>query len=90
MITNILLYIFSEIIHIFAQILPTWQVWPTALTDGLTYFFQQLAFLDFLFPIDTLFTVILFFITFEVAYFSAKILIKIVNFLRGTGSGLDI
>lgn len=90
MITNIFLYVVSQIVHILAQILPTWQVWPAELTSGITYFFTQIYIFNFIFPIDTFMQVFSFLITFEVAYFGAKILIKILNYIRGTGSGLDI
>jgi hypothetical protein len=73
-----------------ATLLPTWSIWPSDLLTGLTYFFSSLAKLNFLFPVDTLFTVLLFIINFEVLYFTAKIIMKVFNYFRGTGSGLDI
>jgi hypothetical protein len=90
MITDIIIFIISSFINLITTILPTWQIWPTAFLDGISYISSQIAVFNFIFPIDTLFTVILFFISFEVAYMTAKIIIKVLNFFRGTGSGLDI
>jgi len=73
-----------------AVILPEWSIWPPALTDGLTYVFSSLAKINIIFPIDQLFTVILFLITFEVAFFTTKIILMAFNFFRGSGKGLDI
>jgi hypothetical protein len=71
-------------------ILPTWSIWPASLLTGLTYFFTAVAKFNFIFPIDTLFTVILFIINFEVLYLTAKLIMKVFNYVRGTGSGLDL
>jgi len=90
MIVDLFLYLLGQLIHFVAYLLPTWSVWPATLLDGLSYFFSALANFNFLVPVDSLFTVILFIINFEVAWFGAKLLMKLFNFLRGTGSGLDI
>ena len=90
MITNILLYIFASLITLVCWILPKWQIWPSDVLDGITYFFQQLAVFNFIFPIDTVFNVLTFLIYFEVAYFTAKLVMKFFNYIRGTGSGLDL
>lgn len=90
MITELLLYLIGQLLNLLAFLLPTWQIWPQTLTDGLTFFAQKLSLLNFILPMDTLMTALIFFISFEVAYFGAKIIIKILNYLRGTGSGLDI
>lgn len=90
MIVSAFIYLISGFLGIIVFILPTWTVWPTTLLTGLTYFFSSLAKLNFLFPIDSLFTVILFLINFEVLFFTSKLIMKIFNYIRGTGSGLDI
>jgi len=90
MITDLLIYIVSAFIQAITFILPTWTPWPSALLEGLTYFFTNLAKFNIIFPVDTLLTVLAFVINFEVIYFSSKLIIKILNFFRGTGSGLDI
>lgn len=90
MITTLLILLANFILSFISFILPTWQIWPTAIFDGLHYFCVQIAKFNFLFPVDTLFSAIIFFIGFEVLYFTAKLTMKIFNFIRGTGSGLDI
>lgn len=90
MITTLLLLIITYFMNFLCFILPTWQIWPQSLLDGLTYFFQQLAVFNFIFPVDTLFTVLIFILNFEILYFTAKLTMKLFNYIRGTGSGLDI
>lgn len=90
MITDIFIYLIRIFIDFVVWLLPTWTVWPTALLDGLTYVFASMAKLNFILPIDSLFAVLLFFIQFEVLYLGAKLVMKLFNFIRGTGSGLDI
>jgi hypothetical protein len=90
MIASAFIYLISSFLGIIVFLLPTWTVWPASLLTGLTYFFSSLAKLNFLFPIDSLFTVILFIINFEVLFLTAKLIMKIFNYIRGTGSGLDI
>lgn len=90
MIITLLLYLISFFIAAIGAILPAWTIWPANLLSGLTYFCSSLASVNFIFPIDSLFTIILFIINFEVLYLTAKIILKIFNYARGTGSGLDI
>lgn len=90
MIITLFLFLISYVLNFLCIILPTWQIWPQALLDGLTYFFQQIAVFNFLFPIDTLFSAIILFLYFEAGFFTAKLILKFVNYVRGTGSGLDI
>lgn len=90
MIITALLSLFTLIISTITLLLPSWDIFPPDLYNGLTYFFSSLAKMNFIFPVDTLFTVLLFIVNFEVIYFTAKIIMKIVNYIRGTGSGLDI
>jgi len=85
----LLSFIFFTIFSIANSIASGWSVWPDSLLSGLTYFFSQLMIFNFLFPIDTLFTVILFIINFEVIYLGVKILLKLFNFIRGA-SGIEI
>lgn len=90
MITTFILTIIYYWIVIICLILPTFQIWPKELLTGLSYFFSKLAELNYIFPIETFFQVLLFFITFETLFFTAKLIMKIFNYLRGTGSGLDL
>jgi len=90
MIVTLLLYVLTMFLNMVTVILPSWEVWPTALLDGLTYFLSLLGKLNFILPMDTFMSVLLFLVTFETVYFGTKIIMKVFNFLRGTGSGLDI
>lgn len=90
MIADIFLFVLGQIIHFIAGLLPTWSLWPQSLLDGLTYFAGAIGHLNFLLPIDSLFTVILFMVNFEVYYLGAKLLMKLANYIRGTGSGFDL
>jgi hypothetical protein len=71
-------------------LLPTWTLWPNSVLNAFQMFATDMAKLNFIFPIDTFFTCIVFFINFEIFYFGAKIITKIFNFLRGTGSGIEL
>lgn len=90
MIVDILLAFLATIINAVCFILPTWQIWPSDILQGLSYFFASIAKLNFIFPIDTLFNVIVFIVQFEVYYLSVKLILMVVNFFRGTGKGLEV
>jgi uncharacterized membrane protein len=90
MITTALIYILNLFIGLIVLLLPSWSVWPSDLLTGLSYFCASLAKLNFIFPIDSFFTVLLFIVNFEILYFTSKIIMKVFNYLRGTGSGLDL
>lgn len=90
MIFTMFFYILSYIFTIISVLLPTWQVWPDQFLTGITYLANSFGILNFLFPVVDLITVFLFVINFEVGYILAKIGIKVFNYIRGTGSGLDI
>lgn len=93
MITDIFLYILALIMTMIFQISDTlsagWSVWPDSVLSGLTYFLQLLMTFNFIFPIDTLFDVIKFIISFEVIYLGVKLLLKLFNYIRGA-SGIEI
>jgi hypothetical protein len=90
MIFDILLYIVGFLIRQIALILPSWQIWPENILNGLKYFCNVLAKINFIFPVDTLFTCLLLFINFLGIYYTAKLIFMIFNFFRGTGQGIDI
>lgn len=83
MISTIVLTIINWFLKILVLLLPTYQVWPQAVIDGITYVAQSFKLLNFIFPIDTLFSVCIFLIGFEAVHMGAKIVTKIVNFFRG-------
>ena len=90
MIANLFIYLATIMVKTIAIILPEWQIWPQTFLDALSYFFTEIAKWNYIFPIDSLFAVLTFVIGFEVAYFTAKLVLKVFNYFRGTGSGLDI
>jgi hypothetical protein len=90
MITDLAIFILRLIIDTIVLVLPQWSVWPPDLLNGLSYTAQSLAKLNFIFPIDSLFNIISFVILFETLYLTAKIILKVFGFIRGSGSGLDI
>lgn len=85
MIIDIFLYIIGFLVKQIAIILPSWQIWPDAILNGLTYFLNSLAKINFIFPIDTLFNCILLFTNFLTIYYSAKLVFMIFNYFRGSG-----
>jgi hypothetical protein len=93
MITDIILYLISLVLTLMFTISDAissgWSVWPSSVLDGITYLLQQLMVFNFLFPIDTLFTVMVFILNFEAIYLSVKVLLKLFNWLRGA-SGIEI
>jgi hypothetical protein len=93
MITDIFLYILALVMTMIFQISETlsagWSIWPAGVLSGITYFFQQLMIFNFIFPIETLFDVIQFIISFEVIYLGVKLLLKLFNYIRGA-SGIEI
>lgn len=89
MIVDIFFTILGWLMQLVAFFLPSWTIWPDDLLTGLSYAVSSLGKLNFIFPIDTLLTCLLFLINFEVLYFTAKIVVKFFNWIRGA-SGIDI
>ena len=85
MVTNILLYSISFLLKQIADILPEWSIWPDEVLAGLYYFFANLAKLNIILPLDVIFDCLLFFINFIVIYFTAKLVLMVINFFRGSG-----
>lgn len=82
MIVDLGIYIFSLLIDTVSFFLPAFSVWPQGLLDGLTYFANSLAVFNFILPIDTFFQALDYFVGFESAYFTVKILLKFIGFFR--------
>lgn len=80
MITDIIIAILSWVLNGIVYFLPKWSIFPPEFLDGLKYFFQTIGGLNIIFPIDKLFSVLLFLLSFEIAYYSAKLIISIVAF----------
>lgn len=90
MITTFFINLLGFILYVIISILPTFSVWPAELLAGLQYITQSFALLNFVFPVDQLFSALIWFIHFNALYLTAKLTLKVFNYIRGTGSGLDI
>lgn len=60
-----------------ANILPTWQVWPADLLNGIAYFFGTLKTLNFILPIDIFFNCLLMLTGFLLVFYPVKMLLKL-------------
>jgi hypothetical protein len=89
MIFTLIIYLFSFFISALVAMLPGWSLWPDILLTGVSYFCSCLAHFNFIFPVDTLFSVLLFLINFEILYFTSKLVIMFWNWIRGAG-GINI
>jgi hypothetical protein len=90
MIITVLLYVLGFILGIVAEFCDTLSfglhVWPAVILNGLTYFFSILMKIDFILNIRALLFGIQWALGFLVAYYGIKLLLKIVNWFRGSGS----
>jgi len=84
MIIDILLFIFSFILKIFALMLPNWS-FPDIVVSSITYFMSSLTILQGIFPIDHFFLALIALLTFEILYVGMLVTIKIINYVRGAG-----
>lgn len=93
MITSFILYILGFILSLVVGLIniiaKDFSIWPTTVLDGLTYFFTHLMTLDFALNIVSMLTSIKWLIGFLVVYVSIKILLRFINWMRGSGE-LDI
>jgi len=85
MITTVLLIIISYFLGFLALLLPAWTVWPADIIAGIKYVFNTLATLNFIFPIDTFLHCLNFLADYAALFFSAKLIINIINWFRGAG-----
>lgn len=90
MIFTIIFYVLGFLIGEISAILPVWSIWPEDFTDGIEYFCSHFAELNIIIPIESFFNAAIFLIEFLALYLTIKIFMKILNYIRGTGSGLDI
>jgi len=86
MIIDIIFIIIGWVLGFLASFLPTWEVWPQVLLDGINYFFASFASLNVLIPIGTIFSALLFLVQFSAVLYSARILMKIIGFFRGSSN----
>jgi hypothetical protein len=85
MVIDFLLIFLYAILGGLAYWLPHFSIWPTSILNAIAYLVNKLAIINFIFPIDTLFYCINFFIQFLVLYYGAKLLVSIFNWVRGSG-----
>jgi len=89
MITDIILYIFSFFLSVIGNtasfISGDWHIWPTSVLSGFTYFCQNLMTFNIIFPIDQLLIALHTLITFLTIYLAVRLLMKIFNWVRGSG-----
>jgi hypothetical protein len=92
MITSALVYIIAFIVgsigFVLSNIFGHFNIWPTELLSGMTYFFQHLLDFNIVFPMDSLLQAIRYFVNFLGLFFFAKLVLKVFNYLRGGGNTL--
>ena len=86
MIVDIILYVFGSLVGWTAALLPDWSLYPTGLIDGIEFFGEKIAGLNFfIFDIPEIMKIGIFILTFEIYYFTANKIASIINFFRGSG-----
>lgn len=83
MITSTFLFIIGLVLNVLASFLGalTFLI-PIQITEAIEWAFSQLAYLDFLLPMNTLMTVLGVFVTFLVYWYSTKIILWIYHLMR--------
>lgn len=89
MLIDILLYVASLILGTIGGIIVFisngWSIWPSAVLNGFTYFFQKLMTFNIILPIDQWLLAFSTMIKFDVIYVSTKLILKLINWVRGAG-----
>jgi hypothetical protein len=75
----------NYIIDLLVGFAPKWVIWPDSLLNGLTYVFKTIGSFDFILPIKEMFNIMLFLIAFEVGFFTLKMILRAINWIRGSG-----
>jgi len=75
----------GSILNLLGTHLPTWNIIPQSFLDGITWVLSQMTVFNILFPIDHLFFDLNILFNFLIYFFIAKLLISIVNWVRGSG-----
>jgi len=90
MIVDIILLITAAIFSALVFILPGWTVWPADLLNGITYFFSLFGTLNILIPglAADLLALLLFYTRFEAAYFTARKIVQLFNFVFKRNLGI--
>lgn len=90
MLIDIVIYIICFLLYILSAIFPSWNIWPSVVTNGIHYILMCIAKLQFLIPVDDFFSALSFLMQFLTLYFSAYLFVMILNYFRGTGRGIDV
>lgn len=77
MIIGIFIKILAFVLGIMAVILPTWKVWPDEITNGFSFFVSTISDFNFILPIDTFLTAVVFLVNF-IGFILIVKLIKII------------
>lgn len=86
MILDIGLYLFGTIINWLIILLPDFSIYPDQLLNGISFFGEKMASLDFfIFDVPAFMVIFLFILQFEIYYFLALKIASIANFFRGSG-----
>lgn len=80
MIAQLLFNVILAVLQFFADHLPSWHIWPSSVTEGLSYFVHNLISLNFLgWPIDVTLAALIFFFQFCSLLLVVKLFLKIFN-----------
>ena len=85
MIVDALLYIFSGIVGAFGFWLPHYHLIPQTFLNAITSLLNSLAILNFIVPIDAVFTGAYWFIGFLAIYYGISLMASLFGFFRGSG-----
>lgn len=89
MITSLIFYILFFILGLVADlsnlIFRGWSIWPSQFLTGLTYFLTCLMKFDMWLNIVGFYVVLKWFMGFLALYYSGKILLQLINWIRGSG-----
>lgn len=89
MIISVLLFVvsflFDSVVFIMQFIAKDFSVWPDNVLNGFTYFFTSLMNFDFILNTTELLNMLKYLIAFDVIYISIKLLLKLFNWVRGSG-----
>jgi len=86
MITDAFIYILSGILGALSLALPKISIWPQSWLDGIQFLLSSLLPLNFIFPIDALFSGAYVFVNFLILYYGYKILVSIYGYFRGSSN----
>jgi len=78
--------VLNEILNLLASILPSSSGLPSNVQTGITTFLNYLNGINYVFPVDSILTIMGLFITFEIALFLITLIRFVANMIRGSGA----